>query len=65
MVSNTPIHHVKFWRNRLTGHCGARCSGCGWIAVGTQEEVTNRAATHDLEWEVVPELPAAAEAVPS
>lgn len=49
-------HEVKFERNRLTNMHRAICT-CGWFLVGTQEHVTTRAATHDLEWEPVTPAP--------
>ena len=46
------IHVVKFERNRHDGRWRAMCS-CMWAWVGTEAEVTTRAAGHDLEWEPV------------
>lgn len=42
-------HSVSFMRNRISGLWCGRCS-CGWLAVGGEDEIQNRAAGHDLEW---------------
>lgn len=43
-------HSVKFERNRRTGMWRAICT-CGWGWAGFQDDVTTRAATHDMDWQ--------------
>jgi hypothetical protein len=45
-------HHVTFQRHRVTGQYKGQCT-CGWFYVGERDEVTAKAAVHDLEWEAV------------
>lgn len=45
-------HEVKFEKNVVTGMHRATCS-CGWVMLGTLEEVQSRAATHDTEWQEI------------
>ena len=47
------IHSVTFEKNTRTGAWRARCSGCFWSWVGFEDDVKQRAATHDIEWETV------------
>ena len=47
------IHTVTFERNTRTGSWRARCSGCYWSWVGFEDDVKQRAATHDIEWQAV------------
>lgn len=47
------IHIVTFEKNIHTGAWRARCSGCYWSWVGLKDDVQARAATHDIEWQVV------------
>lgn len=51
-------HTVTFQRNTRSGHWRAICS-CGWFHIGTQTEVHERAAGHDVEWVDEPESPPA------
>ena len=44
------IHTVMFEKNTRTGAWRAHCIGCYWAWVGFEDDVKQRAATHDLEW---------------
>ena len=52
-------HSVSFMRNRISGLWCGRCS-CGWLAVGGEDEIKNRAAGHDLEWDALGQFEAVA-----
>ncbi len=48
-MTTVETHCVTFERNRFHPPLWrARCT-CGWIGMGTEETVTKRAATHDLD----------------
>lgn len=46
-------HEVSYERNRKDGRWRAFCKTCCWCMVGAEQEVKERAQTHDEEWVTV------------